>query len=89
MKKFLSIGDGNCNDELNTPECTNDAGDCLHPWEVIEPSDTIPEGCEIPNYIPVEYLGDAYCDPVLNTIEVSLSNFTISTLFLKIFLVPI
>ena len=84
----MSKGDGNCNDELNTPECSNDAGDCQ---EVIEPPITIPEGCEVPDFIPFTYLGDAFCDTTLNTIEVLFGyfNLIILTLLTNIFLVPI
>ena len=70
---YLSYGDNVCDEVLNTPGCQFDGGDC--DGVSTEPtgpttspsSEVIPLGCIIPPGTPINYLGDDYCDDMLNT----------------------
>ena len=68
------LGDGYCDSALNNTMCNWDNGDCIIEAspEPTEPTTTtisvvIPLGCMIPPEIPIYYLGDNYCDAMLNT----------------------
>ena len=67
------LGDGYCDSALNNTMCNWDNGDCIEvSTEPTEPTTTtisvvIPLGCIIPQEIPIYYLGDNYCDAMLNT----------------------
>jgi len=75
---YFSLGDNYCDTLFDNAECLFDLGDCqvgvsVSP-EPIGPisttsSVTIPPGCIIPPGVPIYYLGDAYCDSMLNTEE--------------------
>ena len=58
---------------MNTPQCQFDGGDCdgvsTEPTgPTTSPSSVvIPPGCIIPPGTPINYLGDDYCDDMLNT----------------------
>ena len=66
-------GDEICDDVLNLPECQFDGGDCVGvstepTGPTTSPSSVvIPPGCIIPPGFPIHFLGDVYCDPILNT----------------------
>jgi len=67
------LGDEICDDVLNLPECQFDGGDCVGvstepTGPTTSPSSVvIPPGCIIPPGTPINYLGDDYCDDMLNT----------------------
>ena len=60
---------------MNNAECLYDLGDCPSgpttnsTNSTTTPEENIPSGCVIPPETPTDYLGDGYCDPILNTEE--------------------
>ena len=70
------LGDGECDDVFNYPACNFDSGDCDEGVTETTTSTSTPQtpfsvaiplGCIIPPGTPTHYLGDKFCDSMLNT----------------------
>ena len=68
-QSFSTLGDGICDEELNTHECQYDKGDCCKTCPGMDPIQSNPElrlclpmnSCQF-----VEWVGDGICDDVTN-----------------------